>query len=75
MTTGIHGIRQRLSERDAAAYLGVVSIRSLQDWRLRGTGPVYTKVGRRVAYDTADLDAFLAANRVEPKQGLTGRAA
>ncbi|WP_146908820.1 helix-turn-helix transcriptional regulator [Arenimonas daejeonensis] len=60
-------IPRRLSEREAAAYLGVGSERTLQDWRHRKIGPVYSKLGRRVVYDLADLDAFLAAGRVEPK--------
>ena len=60
--------KRRLSEREAAGYLGPVSMRTLQDWRNKGIGPAYTKLGGRVAYDVADLDAFLAARRVEPKQ-------
>jgi hypothetical protein len=56
-----------LSEREASAYLGPVSARTLQDWRVRGTGPAYTKLGRRVAYAIADLDSFKAAGRIEPK--------
>lgn len=58
-----------LTEREAAAYLGAVSVRTLQDWRARGIGLRYHKLGKRVAYDLADLDAFIAANRVEPKNG------
>lgn len=57
---------RRLSEREAAAYLGPVSVRTLQDWRLQKLGPPYTRLGKRVAYDVADLDAFVQANRVEP---------
>lgn len=68
MTTDGPQAARRLSEREAAAYLGPLSERTLQDWRTKGTGgPAYIKVGRRVAYDVADLDAFLKANRVEPK--------
>lgn len=59
--------RRRLSERDAAAYLGPVAVRTLQDWRSKGTGPAYAKLGKRVAYDTTDLDVFVASQRVEPK--------
>src|SRR3546814_10639467 len=47
---------RRLSEREAAAYLGPVTPRTLQDWRIKGMGPAYTKLGGRVAYDVADLD-------------------
>ena len=58
---------RRLSEREAAAYLGPVAVRTLQDWRTRGVGPPYSKLGKRVAYAVTDLDAYLAAQRVEPK--------
>jgi hypothetical protein len=61
-----------LSEREASAFLGPVTVRTLQDWRVRGIGPAYTKLGGRVAYEIADLDAFKAAGRVEPKT-LTAR--
>lgn len=57
---------RRLSEREAAQYLGQVNVRTLQHWRLAGRGPTYHKLGKRVAYDVRDLDAFLAAGRVEP---------
>lgn len=59
--------QRRLNEREAAAYLSPIAVRTLQDWRVKGIGPPYSKLGRRVAYDVRDLDAFLAANRVEPK--------
>lgn len=58
---------RRLSEREAAAYLGQINVRTLQNWRLKSVGPAYHKLGKRVAYDVRDLDAFLAAGRVEPK--------
>lgn len=63
---------RRLTEREAAAYLGAVSVRTLQDWRRRKIGPVYSKLGKRVAYDIADLDLFIEINRVEPKQWPAG---
>jgi hypothetical protein len=58
---------RRISEREAASYLGPVRVRTLQAWRMQGVGPPYSKLGKRVAYDVADLDAFIAAQRVEPK--------
>lgn len=58
---------RRISEQEAAKYLGPVQVRTLQDWRIRGVGPRYIKLGKRVAYDVADLDAYLQAQRVEPK--------
>ena len=68
METNEHPQRA-LSEREASQYLGPVSVRTLQDWRVRGIGPAYIKLGRRVAYEPADLDAFRIAGRVEPKAG------
>ena len=59
---------RRLSEREAAAYLGVVTVRTMQDWRTKGVGPAYSKLGRRVCYAIEDLDAFVAQTRVEPKR-------
>jgi hypothetical protein len=67
MDTTARAPSRRISEKEAAAYLGPVSMRTLQDWRIRGVGPPYSKLGKRVAYDVADLDAFAAAQRVEPK--------
>ncbi|MBA3929015.1 MAG: DNA-binding protein [Xanthomonas sp.] len=59
-------IHRRVSEREAASYLGIAQ-RTVQDFRLRRVGPPYFKLGKRIVYDLADLDAFLAAGRVEPK--------
>lgn len=59
--------RRLLTEREASAYLGPITVRTLQDWRVRGLGPAYTKLGRRVAYSPDSLDDFIAAGRVEPK--------
>lgn len=59
---------RRLSEKEAAKYLGPISVRTLQDWRTKGAGgPAFSKLGKRVAYSVADLDAFIAAHRIEPK--------
>jgi hypothetical protein len=55
---------QRLNTRNAAAYLGEgVSHRTLEAYRVRGGGPVYSKLGKRVVYDVVDLEAWLASKR------------
>ncbi len=47
-----------LNERDAAAFLGY-STRALQNWRLRGGGPVFVKVSSRsIRYRRRDLMAW-----------------
>ncbi|WP_443749395.1 helix-turn-helix transcriptional regulator [Asticcacaulis solisilvae] len=50
-----------LTTQQAATFLGA-SPRTLEDWRLRGGGPVYRKIGRRlVRYCDTDLSAFIAS--------------
>lgn len=46
-----------MTTAEAAAFLRVSS-RTLEDWRLRGGGPRFRKMGRLVRYHTADLIAF-----------------
>lgn len=47
----------------AADYVGI-SVDSLKHWRLRGKGPRFVRVGSRVVYRIADLDAWLADHLV-----------
>lgn len=48
-----------LDERAAAAILGA-SVQTLRNWRWRGEGPRYRKIGRRlVKYLRADLLVFI----------------
>ncbi|KAI96089.1 transcriptional regulator [Rhodomicrobium udaipurense JA643] len=50
---------KRLNARDAAAYLGL-SYSLICKLRVYGGGPRYAKLARRVVYDIADLDAWVA---------------
>lgn len=52
----------RLGVEDAAAYTGL-SVSTLNKLRVFGGGPVFLKLGRRVAYDVADLDRWLETKR------------
>lgn len=52
----------RLNVEAAADYTGI-SASTLNKLRVFGGGPVFLKLGRRVAYDVADLDGWLAARR------------
>jgi predicted DNA-binding transcriptional regulator AlpA len=50
---------RRRNVRDAAAYIG--STKSYMDkLRCYGGGPRYYKIGAKIVYDEADLDAWLA---------------
>lgn len=51
-----------LSPKDAAAALGV-STRTLDRWRVEGLGPLFCKLGKRVAYTECDLQRFVADSR------------
>lgn len=48
----------RYRTREAAAFLGLAP-KTLEFWRVRGTGPRYRKLGRVVVYDERDLEEFL----------------
>ena len=51
-----------LNVEAAATYTGL-SASTLNKLRVFGGGPVFLKLGRRVVYDPADLDAWLAERR------------
>lgn len=40
-----------------ARYRGIVSIRTLSNWRSLRTGPKFVKIGKAVLYDEDELDA------------------
>ena len=66
-----------LGPKQAAHWLGV-SVRTLEDWRARGEGPPYYKVGGGVRYSIAELEAWFVGRRVVPElpygpKMLTGR--
>jgi predicted DNA-binding transcriptional regulator AlpA len=42
-------------------------VKTLAEWRSRGDGPRYFKVGRNVRYDWADVRAWLARQRVDSR--------
>ncbi len=55
---------KRLDTSQAALYLNVAP-QSLNNLRHLRRGPDYIKIGRKVLYDTKDLDRYLKANRVK----------
>lgn len=40
-----------------------ISRRTLQRWRYLGIGPSYVRLGRRIVYNLAEVEAFEAANK------------
>jgi predicted DNA-binding transcriptional regulator AlpA len=54
--------RKRFCVKAAAEYVGI-SASTLNKLRCKSSkGPSYSKIGSRVIYDAADLDAWLEAN-------------
>lgn len=44
-----------------------IPVGTLADWRLKRTGPAYSRLGsKRVRYTRASLEAWIAANTVTP---------
>jgi hypothetical protein len=54
--------RKMLPTAPAAEYC-CSSASTFEKLRLTGGGPLYSKIGRRVVYAVADLDAWLLANQ------------
>lgn len=50
-----------MNESETAEFLGV-AIRTLQDWRVRGSKLRFVKIGSLVRYRLSDVDAFIASN-------------
>ena len=65
-----------MSTREAAAYLGL-SPRTLDRYRVNGAGPAFHRLGGRVRYRRADIDAWVAERRrvSTSDDGATGRRA
>lgn len=56
--------KEYLSVDEASDFIGVSKV-LLDEWRSRGGGPAYHKMGRRVLYSVVDLRSFAAGSRVE----------
>jgi len=62
------------SVEEAAQYLRV-SVSFLNHSRIRGDGPAFYKMGRRVRYETADLDLWKESRRRRSTSDLNQEAA
>ena len=54
----------RAARKDAAAFVGVKP-KTLAEWQRLGKGPLPRKVGGRIFYRRADLEAFVATGARE----------
>lgn len=63
--TDEHAPEHIVDERDAARYLNFTPA-FMRRRREVGGGPAYLRIGRTIRYRIADLDAWLAAHRIDP---------
>jgi Helix-turn-helix domain len=52
--------RPLATPEDLAAFLNDIPVKTLAQWRSKGIGPKYRKIGRHVRYDWADVHAWVA---------------
>lgn len=65
-------IRERVETAQAAEILGLKS-GTLEVWRSKGRGPRFRKIGRKVFYNTNDLEEFANMNIVETVDSFSMR--
>ncbi len=59
---------QALTEHEVARRLGL-SVATLRAWRMRRMGPRFVRLGRAVRYLEIDIDEYVRARVVDPKDG------
>lgn len=64
LTTNHHDAM--LTTAQAAEALGLKT-QTMHEWRCRGVGPAFHRLGRAIRYSLADLADWLAASRIEPR--------
>ena len=58
--------RDRLSDKEAADYIGV-SIATVRSWRFKRIGPPYLKIIRRIYYRRSDLNEWIDKCAIHPE--------
>jgi hypothetical protein len=57
--------KQYINDRDGAA-ISRFEVQTLRNWRHRGVGPPYCKIGRAVRYDREEFIKFFEQRKVTP---------
>lgn len=52
-----------LTPAQVAERLGI-PVATLKAWRYKGIGPVFSRMGKHVRYDEADVEAYISETRV-----------
>lgn len=59
--------KKLLSPKDVEKEFGIHQ-KTLAYWRLEGIGPAYTSFGRRVFYERAVLEEYIASGRIQTSE-------
>ncbi|WP_103011107.1 MULTISPECIES: helix-turn-helix domain-containing protein [Rhodopseudomonas] len=62
----MHILEDELLDEDFIAAVTRRSKSTLADWRRKGTGPAFVRIGRTPRYPREDFSRWLQANRVDP---------
>lgn len=60
---------EKLLSGDELGELVGVSTKTLADWRARGLGPAYVRIGRHVRYRPADVEAWIGERAARTAAG------
>ena len=57
-----------VKEQEASKVMSV-PVQTFRNWRTKGKGPAYHKLGSSVRYALSDLHKFMQDHRIEPREG------
>jgi len=63
----VNEINRYINEREVSRITGL-ALQTLRNYRSKGTGPAYCKIGRSVRYPLTDLIRWLESFRVNPPE-------
>jgi excisionase family DNA binding protein len=64
-------LHEVMTTEESAKYLRLQK-NTLEQWRLKGTGPAFLKLGRRVVYRREALEKFMAERERRSTSGAIG---
>lgn len=70
-TADVHGLpdKKLLAPKDVEKEFGIHQ-KTLAYWRMEGVGPAYTNFGRRIFYERAVLEEYIASGRIQTSESV-----
>ena len=56
-----------MDDYKAADKVGV-AVQTMRNWRCKGRGPAYLKLGRSIRYRLEDIEAYKRKKRIDPEK-------